>query len=135
MESDRVDTVAIEVANERCIPRVAKVIEVVGCAQARTVLADFPVRVESSGYSIHIIDATVTKGTGVKHALNLIDIPIREVMVLGDSENDISMFELAGLSVAVSPKDEALTSMADYVCKWTDGDGVFEAVSKILGPP
>ncbi len=104
-------------------------------SRIREILADFPVRVESSGYSIHIIDAKVTKGTGVKHALDLIDIPPREVMALGDSENDISMFEMAGLSVAVSPKDEALTSKADYVCKWTDGDGVFEAVSKVLGPP
>ncbi len=104
-------------------------------SRIREILAEFHVRVESSGYSIHIIDAAVTKGTGVKHALDLIDIPPREVMVLGDSENDISMFEMAGLSVAVSPKDEGLTSKADYVCKWTDGDGVFEAVSKILGPP
>ena len=101
----------------------------------RNILKDFPVRVETSGYSIHIIDARVTKGAGVKHALNLIDVPPREVMVLGDSENDITMFELASLSVAVNPKDPDLPPHADYVTKWTDGDGVFEAVSKILGPP
>ncbi len=99
------------------------------------ILKDFPVRVESSGYSIHIIDENVTKGTGMKHALDIIDIPAREVLALGDSENDISMFEMAGISVAVSKKYEALTAKADYVCKWTDGDGVFEAVSRVLGPP
>ncbi len=104
-------------------------------SRIQEILDGFPVRVESSGYSIHIIDETVSKGTGVKHALDLIDIPPREVMALGDSENDISMFELAGLSVAVSSKYKTLTSKADYVCKWTDGDGVFEAVSKVLGPP
>jgi phosphoglycolate phosphatase (TIGR01487 family) len=98
-------------------------------------LEGFPVRVESSGYSIHIIDEKVTKGTGVRHALDLIDIPPREVMALGDSDIDISMFEMAGVSVAVSRKCEALTAKADYVCKWTDGDGVFEAVSRLLGPP
>jgi phosphoglycolate phosphatase (TIGR01487 family) len=101
----------------------------------REIVKDFPVRVESSGYSIHIIDERVTKGTGVLHALNLIDIPPREVMAFGDSENDITMFEAVGLSVAVSPKEERLTAIADYVTKWTDGDGVFEAVSKILGGP
>lgn len=101
----------------------------------REVVKDFPVRIESSGYSIHIIDEKVTKGTGVLHALNLIDIPPEEVMAFGDSENDITMFEAVGLTVAVSPKEERLTSIADFVTKWTDGDGVFEAVSKILGGP
>jgi phosphoglycolate phosphatase (TIGR01487 family) len=101
----------------------------------REVLKDHPVRVETSGYSIHIIDQRVTKGSGVLHALDLIDIPPEEVMAFGDSENDITMFEAVGLSVAVSPKDERLTSVADYTTKWTDGDGVFEAVSKVLGAP
>jgi HAD superfamily hydrolase (TIGR01484 family) len=101
----------------------------------KEVLKDHPVRVETSGYSIHIIDERVTKGTGVLHALELIDVPPREVLAFGDSENDVSMFEAMGLSVAVNPKDKDLPPVADYVTKWTDGDGVFEAVSKILGPP
>lgn len=101
----------------------------------KEVLKGHPVRVETSGYSIHIIDEKVTKGTGVLHALELIDVPPEEVMAFGDSENDITMFEAVGLGVAVSPKDGRLTSKADYVTKWTDGDGVFEAVSKILGQP
>lgn len=101
----------------------------------RNILKDFPVRVETSGYSIHIIDGRVTKGSGVRHALDLIDVPPREVLALGDSENDITMFELAGISVAVNPKDPDLPPHADYVTKWTDGDGVFEAVSQLLGPP
>ena len=101
----------------------------------REVLKDFPVRVETSGYSIHIIDARVTKGTGVLHALNLIDVPPREVLAFGDSENDITMFEAVGLGVAVNPKDQDLPPHADYVTKYSDGDGVFEAVSKLLGPP
>jgi phosphoglycolate phosphatase (TIGR01487 family) len=101
----------------------------------REILKDHPVRVETSGYSIHIMDERVTKGSGVLHALNLIDIPPEEVLAFGDSENDITMFEAVGLSVAVSPKEERLTSVADYTTNWTDGDGVFEAVSKVLGPP
>ncbi len=101
----------------------------------REVVKDFPVRIESSGYSIHIIDERVTKGTGVLHALEIIDIPPEEVLAFGDSENDITMFEAVGMGVAVSPKVESLNSVADYVTKWTDGDGVFEAVSKMLGGP
>ncbi len=101
----------------------------------REVLKDHPVRVESSGYSIHIIDERVTKGTGVLHALELIDVPPEEVLVFGDMENDLSVFEACGLGVAVSKKDEALIRAAAYVTTYTDGDGVFETVMKILGPP
>ena len=101
----------------------------------RVILRDHPVRVETSGYSIHIIDERVTKGTGVLRALELIDIPPEEVLAFGDSENDITMFEAVGLGVAVSPRDERLTSMADLVTRGTDGDGVFEAVSRMLGRP
>jgi phosphoglycolate phosphatase (TIGR01487 family) len=101
----------------------------------REVLKDHPVRIESSGYSIHIIDEKVTKGTGVLHALSLIDIPPEEVLAFGDSENDVTMFEAVGLAVAVNNKDPVLPPHADFVTKWTDGDGVFEAVSKLLGQP
>lgn len=101
----------------------------------RDILRDHPVRIETSGYSIHIQDRRVTKGTGVLHALELIDIPPEEVLAFGDSENDITMFEAVGMSVAVSPRDERLTSIADLVTRGTDGDGVFEAVSMILGHP
>ena len=69
------------------------------------------------------------------HALEIIDVPPREVLAFGDSENDVSMFEAVGLGVAVNPKDDTLPPVADYVTRWTDGDGVFEAVAKVLGPP
>ncbi len=101
----------------------------------REILKDHPVRVETSGYSIHIMDARVTKGTGVLHALQLIDIPPEEVLAFGDSQNDITMFEAVGLGVSVNAKDPDLPPHADHVTRDTDGDGVFEAVSKLLGPP
>jgi len=101
----------------------------------REILKDHPVRVETSGYSIHIMDARVTKGTGVLHALELIDIPPQEVLAFGDSENDITMLDAVGVGVAVNPRDPDLPPHADYVTKYTDGDGVFEAVSRVLGPP
>ena len=101
----------------------------------REVIRDFPVHVETSGYSIHIMPKDLDKGKGVLHALEIIDIPPEEVMAFGDSENDISVFRVCGLGVAVNQRDMALTSVADYVTRGTDGDGVFEVVSLLLGPP
>jgi phosphoglycolate phosphatase (TIGR01487 family) len=101
----------------------------------RIILADHPVRVESSGYSIHIQDERVTKATGVLHALELINIPPEEVLAFGDAENDISVFKACGLGVAVNFRDPDLPPQADFVTRGTDGDGVFEAVALLLGPP
>ena len=100
----------------------------------REILRDHPVSVETSGFSIHIMPEGLSKAKGVLHALELIDIPPEEVMALGDSENDVSVFRACGLGVAVNHRNEPLTSVADYVTKGTDGDGVFEAVALLLGP-
>jgi hydroxymethylpyrimidine pyrophosphatase-like HAD family hydrolase len=101
----------------------------------RDAVADLPVSVEDTGWAIHIIDARVSKGTGVLRALELIDVPPEEAMAVGDSENDLSVFGVCGLKVAVSRKVPALMAAADYVTRDTDGDGLFEAVSRLLGPP
>jgi phosphoglycolate phosphatase (TIGR01487 family) len=101
----------------------------------REILKDHPVRIESTGYAIHLIDDRVSKATGVLYALDVIDVPPEEVLALGDAENDISVFEACGITAAVNKRDERLTSVADYVTTYTDGDGFFEVVSKILGPP
>jgi len=109
--------------------------EGIDIADVRDAVANLPVTVEDTGWAIHIIDARVSKGTGVLRALELIDVPPEEAMAVGDSENDLTVFGVCGLKVAVSRKVPALTAAADYVTRDSDGDGLFEAVSRLLGPP
>ncbi len=101
----------------------------------KEVVDDLPVRVETTGYAIHLIDARVSKGTGVLRALEVIDVPPEETMAVGDSENDISVFEVCGLAVTVNSSDERVVKAADYATRATDGDGFFEAINQLLGRP
>jgi len=109
--------------------------ETVDIESVRRLVAGMAVTVEHTGYAIHIFDARVSKGTGVLRALELLDVPPDEAMAVGDSENDLSVFEVCGLNVAVSRTEPRLVAKAHYVARDTGGDGFFEAVSRLLGPP
>ena len=51
-------------------------------------------------------------------------------MVCGDTMNDRTMFEAAGLAVAMGNADEEIKAMADDVTLSNDEDGVATAIEK-----
>ncbi|MEM3504712.1 MAG: HAD hydrolase family protein, partial [Archaeoglobaceae archaeon] len=53
---------------------------------------------------------------------------VGEFAVIGDSENDIEMFEVAGFGIAVANADTKLKEIADLITPSNDGDGVVEAL-------
>lgn len=57
-----------------------------------------------------------------------------EIMAFGDGGNDISMIEYAGIGVAMGNATENLKSVADYITKSVDDEGVLYALKhfKIL---
>jgi phosphoglycolate phosphatase (TIGR01487 family) len=77
----------------------------------------------------------VDKGAGLKIASEMLGIKTSEVAVIGDSENDIKMFEAAGFSYAVGNADERLKQRANVVVHGKYGEGVSEAIDRILNSP
>ncbi|OEH74681.1 uncharacterized protein LOC34621098 [Cyclospora cayetanensis] len=62
------------------------------------------------------------KGCGLKQLSRHLGIPIEETLVVGDSENDISMFKQAGVSVAVADaQPEALNAAKFYTVSSDEG--------------
>ncbi|MEM0350527.1 MAG: HAD hydrolase family protein, partial [Archaeoglobaceae archaeon] len=55
-------------------------------------------------------------------------IEAKDFAVIGDSENDLEMFEVAGFRIAVANADYRLKELADLVTPSSDGDGVVEAL-------
>ncbi|RLE51873.1 MAG: phosphoglycolate phosphatase, partial [Candidatus Methanomethylicota archaeon] len=53
---------------------------------------------------------------------------------IGDGENDLSLFKVAGFKVAVANAVEQLKKQADYVCSLPDGEGIAEFVRKFISP-
>ncbi len=73
-----------------------------------------------------------SKGKAVKVLARYLDIPIENTIAIGNDKNDISMFEVAGLSVAVANALEDIKSKVDYVTLTNDEDGVAFFLEKLL---
>lgn len=89
-------------------------------------------RVYSSGVAIHVGEKIVNKGTGLKEALKLMELDPSEVVAIGDSEVDLEMFKVAGLSIAVANAVSELKKLTDIVTSCSEAEGFLEAVDYIL---
>ncbi len=74
------------------------------------------------------------KATAMQLVLAKLEIPVAEVMAVGDNDNDLPMFAQAGLKVAVGNGTQSLKDAADVIAPTNDEDGVAWAIRKyILG--
>ncbi len=90
-------------------------------------------RIEFNVDRFMILPRGIDKGSGLTEALNLLgfhnDVGI---MCIGDGENDLSLFRLASIKVAVRNSVDILKRHADYVTINEDGAGVIEALHRFL---
>ncbi len=96
-----------------------------------------PVKLLDSTFAYHITNTDVNKGGGLKVVLNHLKIDPSEVVAIGDSDTDIPMFELCGVSIAVGNSTEGAVKSATYRVDSPLGKGLVEALHlsfrKILG--
>lgn len=78
--------------------------------------------------NVEIIPKGCNKATGITDMAELHNIPMEEVMALGDYENDADMLSAAGLGVAMGNASEYLKNLADAVTDTNDNDGVAKAI-------
>lgn len=78
---------------------------------------EFPYLEVNSGATCltEIVDLKMNKGNALKRIAEYYGIDISETVAIGDSSNDVSMIEVAGLGIAVGDGDEELKSKADVV--------------------
>lgn len=103
----------------------------VGREALTEVAAEHGLEVVDSGYAYHVKDPAVTKGTALEVACDILDIDPLDAVAIGDSENDVDMFELAGRSVAVANADEAARSAADMVASVGFADGLLATLDEV----
>jgi len=68
------------------------------------------------------------KDVGIERYLDKVGIPKYETMGFGDGENDIPMFRIVGVGVAMGNGAEATKAAADYVTADIDDDGIMKAL-------
>jgi phosphoglycolate phosphatase len=100
--------------------------------EVRAVIHDcrFPVRVLDTGFAIHLQVLGVNKGTAMRELAGVMDLTPRDMMVVGDSENDIEMIEMAGVGAAVANATLPTKRSADWVSEKKYGDGFVDAVKR-----
>ncbi|WP_130807537.1 Cof-type HAD-IIB family hydrolase [Senegalia massiliensis] len=82
--------------------------------------------------SLDIMYKGVSKGKALKQLCNLYDISREEVIAIGDNENDLSMLEYAGTSVAMENGIDIVKEYATHVTDTNDNDGVAKIIEKLV---
>lgn len=84
----------------------------------------------ASACSMEITHISATKGRALQRLCGIIGIPLKQVMAVGDGENDLSMFQTAGLSVAMGNAPECVKHAADAVTQSNEADGAAIAIER-----
>lgn len=101
---------------------------------ARKEIEQIPgIDVTSSNYNnFEVLNKGVNKGVALKKVSEYLNISPSEMIAIGDNENDISMFKLAGLSVAMENGEDFAKEAAQFVTASNDHDGVAQAIEKFI---
>lgn len=82
--------------------------------------------------AIELAPANCNKATGIAKLVQLMKIPISEVMACGDYVNDVEMVAEAGIGVAVANALPSVKEKAKYVTQAPGVEGVMEAIRKFI---
>ena len=85
-----------------------------------------------TGFAIHIVEPGIDKGNAIRIALERRNIDTSRVIACGDARNDISMFNLVGLSVAVSGDIPEVVEAADILTLNRGKEGAVELLNSLL---
>ncbi|KAH9799780.1 Endoribonuclease YBEY [Citrus sinensis] len=77
---------------------------------------------------LEIVPPGTSKGSGVKMLLDHLGVSTKEIMAIGDGENDVEMLELASLGIALSNGSEKAKAVANVIGASNDEDGVADAI-------
>ena len=74
----------------------------------------------------------VSKGTGLKSLANFLNIEMKDVIAIGDSDNDVSMLKVAGLPIAMGNAKENIKALCKKVVSDNNNNGVAKAINEYL---
>ncbi|NEZ50041.1 Cof-type HAD-IIB family hydrolase [Clostridium botulinum] len=88
--------------------------------------------VRSMPYLIEIMAKNIDKGYGLLKLARYLNIKDEEIMVIGDELNDIGMFRVAGMGVAMANANEEIKKLADFITLSNDENGVSYAINYFM---
>ena len=97
-------------------------------------LAGLAAAVRSQPYYLDVTHLQANKGRAVREICRLIGLDLQRLAVIGDMENDVSMFVEAGFAVAMGQASEAVRAAADAIAGPNTEEGFADAVSRYVLP-
>lgn len=99
----------------------------------RRVISIKDLRAVGSGKSyIEVLPDGTDKKEAVELLSEYVGIPLSQTMIIGDSENDVGMLSVGGLSVAMGNGSEAAKKVADVTAPTNLENGVAWAIQKFI---
>lgn len=88
------------------------------------------VRAEKTGLEVSPLH--MTKGVGLHRICEILQVPLDKTIVVGDSDNDVEMMKIAGLSIAMGNARECVKDICKVTVADNDHGGCAEAIWKYL---
>lgn len=88
--------------------------------------------VSSGNNNFEVMAKGVLKGSAVRILADYYGIKQDEVICIGDSENDKSMIEYAGLGIAMGNAEKGIKDIAGFITDTNENDGVAKAIEKFV---
>ncbi len=76
---------------------------------------------------MEVVQKGYSKGTGIRHVCELLNIEVSDTFAFGDSANDLEMLDTAGTAVVMGNGSDIAKSHADYVTDELKKDGIYNA--------
>lgn len=86
----------------------------------------------SQPYYLDVTNPDANKGHVVKVMSELLSVPPSEIATLGDMPNDVLMFKVSGMSIAMGNASAEVQKQATYVTASNEQDGFALAVEKYI---
>ena len=88
-------------------------------------------QLSDSQYAYHINSKGINKANGFLEVMRMFSAKKEDVIAIGDSETDIPLFKMAGMSVALGNASEEVRQYAMISVPGHAGDGVIDALETI----
>lgn len=86
----------------------------------------------SKPFFLEFMNLEVDKGKSILRLGKMLGIDAEEIIAIGDSYNDITMIQAAGLGVAMGNAVETVKEIANYITEDNEHDGVAAVVEKFI---
>jgi len=97
-------------------------------ARIRRAIVGLPVRVESTGFALHLMEKGAGKLPALRRALGPLGLTPGDCFIAGDGDNDVDMLRAAGWAVTFRSASPKALRVADYVARAPYARGFVEAL-------